>query len=500
MAAYYSAESSSEDSSLEDEPFDLNSYHPRPDCAPPAASSPSTTTSASTNRLEGNRGRKRERHARYLRQGKMYAWAPMKDDELQVKRVRKRFGGVLKVLLPLAAMDAGIELNEQERQLLAKNKRKLELEGEAQTASARLAAKKMRRSNKDGGGGGLRHLRSPSPPPIASEVAQTLTLPEPPAWLDLATSSAIRYTLGKAHKEKALMRTVDDLIQGENPMLGVLGRLKAQLELVPLSAQSDTKTSATKRRVVPLDTPPPANGDVKQEETEDVSGATDKPSSSTTNGGKPALDSSFLFGSGEPFFVPPGSNVTYEPVVKGNGTRNANGDGAAEEDSGVVAAHTQATPQEQTDVGLTPLQRLFVTPSGLTTTIGPSPSDPRLHLPLNHPGYPHTTVVHLTAATQRQSVIAALEKIRELGSDCREYVARLEEVRERMADLSRARRKVWQVIRERAIVENGGVVDQSGVDPKALAEEQANGGGAAGTLTMETRRRRAANNNASAGS
>lgn len=405
----------------------------------------------------------------------MFAWAPMKDDELQVRRVRKRLGGVLKVLLPLASMDAGIELNEQERQLLAKNKRKLELEGEAQTAPARLAAKKLRRSEHHSGTSGLRHLRTPSPPPVASEVARTLTFPEPPTWLDLATSSAIRYTLGKAHKEKALMRTVDELIQGENPMLGVLGKLKAQLELVP--ATSPRALSAN-RRVIPLDTPPPANGDVKQEE--DVA-AGKAPTASASTAGKPALDSSFLFGSGEPFFVPPGSNVTYEPVTDAQ----ARDEGAS---AGDDLADATSRPR---DLSMTPLQRLFVTPSGLTTTIGPSPTDPRLHLPLNHPGYPHTTVVRLTAETQRQSVTAALEKVRELASDCREYVARLEEVRERMADLSRARRKVWQVIRERAIVENGGVVDQSGVDPKALADEQANGNG---TLTMETRRRRAANN------
>lgn len=185
---------------------------------------------------------------------------------------------------------------------------------------------------------------------------------------------------------------------------------------------------------------------------------------------RPALDSSFIFGSGEPFFVPPGSVVTYEAV-----------DPNLMADSDIIDVYP--------DIALTPLQKLFVTTTGLNTTIGPSPNDPRLHLPLTHPGYPHTTCVRLTPETQKQSVISSLEKIKELATDCQEYIHRLEEIRERLANVGRARKKVWQVIRERAVLAEGEDIGNGEADNETM-RLRAEMEHAIGGTGVETRRRR----------
>lgn len=171
--------------------------------------------------------------------------------------------------------------------------------------------------------------------------------------------------------------------------------------------------------------------------------------------------------------VPPGSMVTYEPVIPADSNQ---------QDSDIVDVYPP--------VELTPLQELFVTPSGLITTIGPSPNDPRLGLPITHPGYPHTTVVRLTPETQKHSVTAALEKIYELASDCAEYVARLQEIRERIANVVRARRKVWHIVRERAVLENGGTVGDGEADSETMKLRAEAEAAITGTGTVETRRRR----------
>lgn len=171
--------------------------------------------------------------------------------------------------------------------------------------------------------------------------------------------------------------------------------------------------------------------------------------------------------------VPPGSMVTYEPVIPVD---------TSQQDSDIVDVYPP--------IELTSLQEIFVTPTGLTTTIGPSPNDPRLGLPITHPGYPHTTVVRLTPETQKHSVTAALEKIYELASDCQEYVARLQEIRERIANVARARRKVWHIVRERAVLENGETVGDGEADSETMKLRAEAEAAISGTGTVETRRRR----------
>jgi hypothetical protein len=456
----------------------------------------------------------------------MYAWSPMVvenlygnpygyGDELKRKeraeeaRLKKRLKTALSATLPIAALEAG--------QPFKRNQTDRRRDDEASS----LLTSRRKRSNAPP------HLQSPSPPGSPSNVVQTLarigTGPEADLnrqdlvveanYLDLATSPAIKYTLGVANKERALMRTVDDLVDGENGLLGVLSRLQSAMEragrtvprhvtntgdefLQDQEYQTDTGSAAanddrldddqmkgmetdgvepadvTATDEAPMSEVARVSGTDTSVKTETNNNADDKfktEGSSQMNSAKPALDSSFLFGTGEPFFVPPGSMVTYEPVDSQ----------AADPD--VVNVYP--------NVDLNPLHCLFVTPTGLTTTIGPSPHDPRLHLPLSHPGYPHTTCVRLTPETQKQSVLCAIEKIRELTTDCQEYVHRLEEIRERLANVGRARRKVWQIVRERAIIGCDGEVGDGEADLETMrlraeAEHAISGG------QIETRRRR----------
>ena len=484
-------------------------------------------------------------------------------------RVRKRLKGALKVVLPAAAAEVGSDVVGRDEVGGSRSAVRDEV-GELGSLGSTTGGKRKRRD------GAPVHLRSPSPtthlresiigslslihPSSTSTANLSLTNPTPssdlplptptpmgPTYLDLSTSPAIRYTLGIANKEKTLMRTVDDLIDGETGLKGVLSRLlrvmevagreKSRLfetrerrgrerdrgeevgvggggvgevlpdvemvevvgeqgaepvvgvgssaEVIPGAVLPETETAASVTTDDP-NAPAPAAPDVKMEIDDDIKPkstptptpnpnsaahepARSRQASSSNPPIKPALDSSFLFGSGEPFFVPPGSMVTYEPVDPST------------QDPEIVDVYPE------TD--LDPLQRLFVTSTGLTTTIGPSPQDPRLHLPLTHPGYPHTTCVRLTPETQKQSVICAMDKIKELASDCQEYVRRLEEIRERLANVGRARRKVWQVVRERAILANDGEIGDGEADVETMRLRAEAEHAIAGTQ-VETRRRR----------
>lgn len=425
-------------------------------------------------------------------------------ESLEDQRIKKRLKVALKMVLPSAAAEAGVPLDPLELAVVGDPEEEDDVT--------------------------LPHLRSPSPPPTTYDISESLSEQKMTTYLDLVTSPAVKNTLGEASKEKALMRTVDELIDGENPLLTALGRFKAELQACmkrtaavnardgpspdaahpmyfkdpPRNYQEDFENphlykEETERREAAYAAYDAAaassSSAVKQDpaETQDVK----EKKKETTAANQPIIDgippkteemlewektdapawlrprgpndSDTMFMYGDPFLLPPHANVTYVP---------------SDEARAAKYPHVKFPP-----VALTPLQQIFVTPQGLDTTIGPGPSDPRLQLPPTHPGYPHTTEVRLTPLTQKVTVTAALEKIYELSSDVSEYVARLQEIRERIANIARARRRVWQVVRERAVVENGELIGDGEADGETMklrAEaEQAMSG-----TTVETRRRR----------
>jgi len=405
----------------------------------------------------------------------MYGWSPSWEEAATQKRVKKRLREALKLAMPVSAAELGMPFDARD----------LELQDDKDSA----ASSPTSADDADPVG----------PPLTAEDVAPSLALPVPTTYLDLASSPAMKYTFGQAFKEKALMRTVGDLIEGEMGLLNVLGELKQdvhatlQAEVDAMEAERVAKSFKKYEEEQRSD----EEGSDEEERREEVatSSARDKPRQPNgwsvvdvemqdglaasrdghaeedvkpTVSREPAHDSTILL-HGEPFYVPPGSVVTYEPA------KPVNEDG----DAGVDV---------HPEVELTPLQKLFVTTDGLITTINPPPGDPRASLPPNHPQYAGPQKVKLTAETQKLSVIAALEKVKELTSDCNEYVKRLEEIRERISNLGRARRKVWNVVRERAITTNDGQLADGEADPETIRRrlEQEAGSG------METRRRRVA--------
>ncbi len=412
----------------------------------------------------------------------MYGWSPSWEEAVTQKRVKKRLNNALKLAMPASAADLGMTFDIREL------------------------------------GGGDSVSSSPSNAEFGDDVALTaedmaitLALPVPTTYLDLALSPAMKYTLGQALKEKALMRTVGDLIEGETGLLNVLGELRYETQKT-IKMEVDEKEVARVGKLVEKYEEEEADED-EDEEMEDVADVKDenlshseanrvgtvemanghatppipmeedvKPApthpataSSTPNGStsapppKAATDSTILL-HGEPFYVPPGSMVTYE-------TRDS-----------IKSPMDEEVRDVYPEVELTALQKLFVTTDGLITTINPPPNDPRAHLPPNHPQHVGAQKVRLTPETQKLSVIAAFEKIKELTSDCNEYVKRLEEIRERIANLGRARRKVWNVVRERAITSSGERLGEGEADAetirKRLEQELGNG--------IATRNRRAA--------
>lgn len=413
-------------------------------------------------------------------------------ESIEDRRIKKRLKVALKMVLPSAAAEAGVPLDPLERAVVGDPVEKDDVT--------------------------LPHLRSPSPPPTTYDISESLSEQKMTTYLDLVTSPAVRNTLGQASKEKALMRTVDELVDGENPLLTALGRFKAELQAcMKRTAIVNAREGPSGHEEHPMFYKDPprhyredeVNRAVYKDETEKREAAYAAYEAAKSNSDKkpeasgstaPAIidgippkfeemtewerkhpndplwarprgpdDSDTMFMYGDPFLLPPHAKVTYVPSDEARANKYP---------------HVKFPP-----IALTPLQQIFVTPQGLDTVIGPGPLDPRLQLPPSHPGYPHTTEVRLTPLTQKVTVTSALEKIYELSSDVSEYVARLQEIRERIANIARARRRVWQIVRERAVVESGemigdGEADRETMKLRAEAEQAMSG------TTVETRRRR----------
>ncbi len=429
-------------------------------------------------RPQGNRTHKLERGSRFLRKNKIYGWSPSMHEAAAEKRVKKRLKNALQVLMPVACADVG---QRWAPDILEANPAK-KTGADTPNTEASLEAQQ-------------------DAPASAEEMADRLAMPVPTTYLDLAMSPSMRYTFGEALKEKALLRTVGDLIEGEMIMLNVLGDLKHEVQSVnrqAMDAEEAIKVAKLEQTVSGTPTRDVPAGDnvevakaaasqgeatssvrgtaqdvqmadveaVAKVESEDVKPKIDPDEPP----GKAPLDSTVLLGATEAFYPPAGSQVTYEPLDQMGNSSNE-----------IIDVYP--------DIQLSALQALFVTTTGLNTTIRPGLGDPRLTLHPTHPQYPQPTVVRLTPETQKNSVDASFEKIKELTSDCNAYVRKLEECRERISNMGRARQRVWDVIRERAISSAGGDPGDGRADAETIRRRQeleAAGNG------VETRRRRVA--------
>ena len=68
-------------------------------------------------------------------------------------------------------------------------------------------------------------------------------------------------------------------------------------------------------------------------------------------------------------------------------------------------------------------------------------------------GYPVADISHGTPDQQFETLEKALAGLRELQDDGREYVERLQEIREGLSDAKAQRNTIWDMVREKAIKE-----------------------------------------------
>lgn len=394
--------------------------------------SPSSTDSSDEEPspvLTTNSGNKLHPAARMIRRGKMTAWSPAYEQHKSDQRIRSRLRLCMEQFLPDAAKEVGT--------LPPPNVVKME---------AKRADRKRKREEE--AIYVLPHLRSPSPPMSTADLAPMMTLPK--TYVDIMISPAMRHSLADDTVEQGLQRTASELLEGEKGLMQALGRLREVLRVrerdVPegnqLAPPSESKLNGD-HHIVGLQG---ANGDNSQPA---ANGALSSRPASTEPGPSTPMSGTTSIGGrkdGKILPLPHISDVdnlwrVTQELLQGQPQPTV---------SFQATEPGAADPPTEPEPIPTPVQRLFTIPGGLTIKAVPSPSHPGLRLPVNHVSRPHTVKYNLDMTAQTRAVDDALERISELLADCTEYKQRLEEARDRVADVSRARKKVWAVVKERA--------------------------------------------------
>lgn len=239
----------------------------------------------------------------------------------------------------------------------------------------------------------LGHLRSPSPPLTADELAPMLAVPQ--TYLDIMTSSSMRHTLGDDTVEQGLQRTAGELLESERPLLQALGRLRDMLRLRMADVGGDD--DAYKPTSTLIDKAPERIPELPNVHETDNLWRVQQDLLQVDN--------------------PP--TITY------------------------TASDPRVVPDRRADEKMpTAVQRLFVVADGITLSAVDARSES-----------PSGTKYNINLSQQITAVDDALERLSELLADCNEYKERLEEARNRVANVARARKRVWAVIRERAAAE-----------------------------------------------
>jgi hypothetical protein len=376
--------------------------------------------------IQTNSGNKLELSARWSRRGKLYAWGPSYDETRSEYRVRTRLKRCLEQFLPDAAADVGTSAPQNILDAAEKRRDRKRRKAEEQEYI-------------------LPHLRSPSPPMSTTRLAPLLALPQ--SYTDVMLSPSMRHTLGDDTVETGLQRTAAELLEGEKGLMQALGRLKEVLRVrgrdVP---NADGEAPIANGDVV-------ANGHAEDEVVQaDSTGAAGAAGAAVASAADGTVSPAPKDGTGTGGRIPPLPHisdtdnlwrVTQEllqvnppPTISFTATP-----------TGAAAPPTSPIPT------LTPVHRLFTCPAGMTLNSIPNPNHPGFTLQPSHNAYPTTIKYNLDISNQCRAVDDALERVAELLADCNEYKERLEEARDRVADVARARKKVWSVIKERAGLE-----------------------------------------------
>ncbi|KAK4686763.1 hypothetical protein P7C73_g3366, partial [Tremellales sp. Uapishka_1] len=392
--------------------MDSNAYYDPPSSPSSSSISGFDSPPASPHDLRTNSGNKLISSARWIRRGKMWAWGPSYEDAKSDQLVRKRLKLCLEQFLPDAAADVGVAPPSNIVEEEAKRK----------------SRKRKRAEDKEFV---LPHLTSPSPPLSTTRLAPMLAIPQ--SYLEIMTSPSMRHSLGDDGMESGLQRTAAELLEGEKGLMQALGRLREVLRVrgrdVPegLSVEPPPPVPATSLNGNHLGLNGHVDEPVKAEGLPSQTPAAEGPLipalphvSDTDNLWRVAQE---ILSNPQP---PPTITFTVTPA------------GAA------VPSSSSIIPT------LTPVHRLFTCPTGITFNAIPNPLHPGFNYPSDSLIYPEHVKYNLDLPNQQRAVDDALERISELLADCNEYKERLEEARDRVADVARARKKVWSVVKERA--------------------------------------------------
>jgi len=385
---------------------------------PPSSSSSSSLAGdasppGSPRNMLTNSGNKLIMSSRWMRKGKMYAWGPTYEDVKADQRLRERLTICLEQLMPESAADLGVPAPQNIVELEAKRK----------------SRKRKRAEEKEMV---LPHLKSPSPPISTAELAPMLAIPQ--TYLDIMLSPSMRHSLGNDSMEMGLQRTAGELLDGENGLMQSLGRLR---EVLRVRAR-DVPPSQEIEAPVPNGKNLEPNGHAEEELMKvDTPGRSPAPPALLAPDGGPRIpplphisDTDNLWRvTQELLQAQPQPTIVFSVTPSG------------------AALPSGTNDPEPT---LTPIHHLFTCRNGITVNAIPHPSHPCYAYPPSHQAYPQPVKYNLDLANQCRAVDDALERIAELLADCIEYKERLEEARDRVADVARARKKVWAVVKERA--------------------------------------------------
>lgn len=400
--------------------MDSSRYYDAPS-SPSASSDSGYSDAPAPADLTTNSGNKLQYHARFTRKGKSYPWGPAFEEARLVNRSRKRLKRALESVFPDASSELGLppppNIVDAERKRETKRRRK-EDEREFQ----------------------LPHLRSPSPPSSTARLAPSLVVPQ--AYTDIMLSAPLRHTMADDKMERGLVDTSNELLESERGLVQALGRLREVLRIRARDVEGEQPRVAngSGEDSDSIEVPVPAL--IKQE----PNGPDDVPSRTST----PGLGGHHVNSKGQQLIpalprIADTDNlwrVTQE-LLQGHQFTPIVGYSVTKPGTAVKSQTPHTEP-------LTAVQKLFCNPSGLTLTAEPNPLHPGLTYPTFHPTYPQTVRYNVDLASQVRATDDALERIMELLVDCNEYKERLEETRDRVADIARVRKKVWSVVKNRA--------------------------------------------------
>lgn len=393
-----------------------------PPASPSSSSDSACSDAPAPHDLTTNSGNKLVYHARFMRKGKTYPWGPAFEEAKLEKRSRKRLKRALEVVFPDASLEAGVppptNIVDAERKRETKRKRQEE-DREFQ----------------------LPHLRSPSPPASTSKIAPTLAIPQ--TYTDIMLSTALRHTMANDKMDRGLVETSNELVENEKGLMQALGRLREVLRIRHKDVENelqDVPNGSVVDDSASIDVAPPAL--IKQE----PNGIDEMPSRTSTPGlsGPNPVNS-----KGEPLIPQLPHIADTDNLWRVTQELIQNSSVMPVIEYSITKPGTAVKPQTPHTEPLTPVQKLFCNPSGLTLTSMPNPTHPPF---MNGPENPLPQVMryNVDLAAQVRATDDAIERIMELLVDCNEYKERLEETRDRVADIARVRKKVWSVVKQRA--------------------------------------------------